>query len=134
MTVETEAAEAARETARETVRVPANLMSLVRQSYDSREKVLDWLLAIAAAATMAYVFRGQITAFFVPTGITDPNTGNDCEPLPDTGPAALNEAFPTGTRVDLYTYNLPRSRNIRYSVGPSANGVPGNPSSNPTFP
>lgn len=113
------------DTADATVRVPANIMSLLRQSYDSREKVLDWILAITVAGLMVLVFRENLSEILFPDA--GPNAGRADEPVPNQ---ALASAFPyAGRSTDrLYTYNLPPSRDIRYARGPSATRPPGNPS------
>jgi hypothetical protein len=115
--------------ARETVRLPANLMSLVRQSYDSREKILDWCLAIGVVASLAWVFRDQIIS--VCSAEPGPNAGRRDAPQPNQDVA--NAFRPAKARADIYTYNMPPSRKIRYGIGPSSTRPPGNPSLPPTF-
>lgn len=125
-----EAGDAAGELGDTVVHIPANLMGLIRQSYDSREKVLDWLLAISVVVVMAYVFRDEIRSCFV----VDPsaNTGRTDEVQPSQD---IQGAFPYGGRNTdrLYTYNMPSSRNYRYTVGPSSTRPPNNPSAPPDF-
>ena len=48
--------------ANQVVRVPRNMLAMIRQSYDTREKVLDWCLAFAVALCLMYVFRDQLSA------------------------------------------------------------------------
>lgn len=114
----------------ETIRVPRNIMGLLRQSYDSREKMLDWILAFAVAIALVLMFRDQIMACF----ITDPgpNAGRDDPPVPSQN---VDEAIPPEdqTNARLYTYNMPVSRKIRYFPGPSANPPPLDPSMPPRF-
>lgn len=117
-------------TADATVRVPANIYALLRQSYDTREKILDWMLAIGTVATMAYVFRDQIRTTLWPYDNADPDTGRADPPTPNQDVAG---AFPTGRRCDLYTYNLPYSRTARQGIGPTATRPPLNPALPPAF-
>lgn len=112
------------------VRVPANIMGLLRQSYDSREKVLDWILALTVVIVLVWIFRDQLLGM-VASDATDPNAGRADEPTPNLD---VRGAFPfRGTGPDLYSYNMPVSREIRYSVGPSATRVPGNPAVPPSY-
>lgn len=127
MTVETELSQAGRQT----VRIPQNIMSLLRQSYDSREKVLDWCLAFGVAGALVYVFRDELAALARPPSV-DPNAGRADEPIPNVD---LATAFPANQRAQpsLYTYNMPVSRAIRYSVGPSGTMPPIDPSQPPDY-
>lgn len=114
-----------------TVRVPSNLYSYIRASYDSREKVLDWCLAIAVVATLAYVFRDELRQMVYPDA--SPNAGRSDQPTPNQD---VVEAFPYGGRVAsdrIYTYNMPSSRAISYRKGPSATRPPADPSQPPSF-
>lgn len=115
----------------ETIRVPRNIMGLLRQSYDTREKILDWMLAFFVAFALAWMFRDQIMAYFAPD--PDPNAGRDDPPVPSQN---VDDAIPPGDRLNakLYTYNLPPSRSIRWHVGPNANPPPANPSNAPVYP
>jgi hypothetical protein len=113
------------------VRIPANVMALLRQSYDTREKILDWCLAIGVAVALAYTFRDQLRGM---CGLDDPgvNAGREAEPQPSQDVAG---AFPAGgTPNDAYTYNMPVSRAIRYSVEGGGTALPSNPSASPNFP
>lgn len=115
-------------------RIPANVMGLLRQSYDSREKALDWLLAIGVSVALVYCFRDEIRGF-VGTPEAGPNAGAAPDPQPnqDIG-TAFPFAGPDGGRWPaLYAYNMPPSRNIRSSVGPSGMMPPANPSLPPTY-
>lgn len=126
MTVEAELAAAADGT----IRVPRNVMALLRQSYDTREKALDWILAIGVAATMAYVFWPQMVGWY--RDGSGPNAGRDPSPQPSQDVAG---AFPVQrANASVYTYNMPASRTIRYRPGPNATKVPNDPSRQPTFP
>jgi hypothetical protein len=123
------------QTARDTVRVPANIMGLLRQSYDTREKALDWCLAIAVVAALTFAFRDEIRGMFDAQPNPDPNAGMDPEPQANVNVrGAFPDAGPSGGRWPaLYAYNMPSSRIIRMSVGPSGVGTPANPSANPSF-
>jgi hypothetical protein len=125
-----EAGEAASDLDDTVVRVPANLMALIRQSYDSREKVLDWMLAIAVVAAMVYVFRDELRSCLA--GDPSVNAGRVDAPMPSQD---LQGAFPFGGRNTdrLYTYNMPSSRKYKYSAGPSGTRPPADPSQPPTY-
>lgn len=111
------------------VRVPAGVMQLLRQSYDSREKVLDWIVTIAVVGTMAYVFRHELRGLVDPD--RSPDAGLDDAPVPNQD---VRDAFPRrGVRPDIYTYNLPPSRGIRTGIGPAMSPAPGNPACPPSY-
>ncbi len=117
------------------VRVPANIMGLLRQSYDTREKVLDWCLAIGAAATMAYVFRDEIGTLFsgaLPDLSDGPDAGRTDDMQPNQNVSGALPPF-NRLRASLYSYNLPPSRAIRYGVGPSGTMPPSNPADTPSY-
>lgn len=121
--------QATSQAAETTVRLPANIMGLIRQSYDSREKVLDWCLAIGVVGSLAWVFRDQISGFCAAE--PGPNAGRTDPPEPNQD---VRNAFRSApARPDIYTYNMPSSRNIRYRVGPSMTAPPGNPSGPPAY-
>lgn len=125
MTVETDLAD----TATETVRIPAGVMGLLRQSYDTREKVLDWCLAIGVTAALTFMFRDTIMTWFVPD--PDPNAGRADAPQPSQD---VRGAFPfKGFGTDIYTYNMPVSRRIKWGIGPSGTAPPTDPSAPPAF-
>lgn len=126
MTVESDLAG----TADGTVRIPANVMGLLRQSYDSREKVLDWLLALGVTAALVVAYWPQLI-HMCGRGDPTPDAGRDDPAVPSQDVA---DAFPTGRQRDLYTYNMPTSRSVRYGIAPSGNPVPGNPAAPPLFP
>ena len=109
--------------AEQTVRIPANVMGLLRQSYDTREKFLDWLLAIGVACALVYAFRDQLRGMV--TSNPDPNAGRDPEPEPN---------MVTNFDADVYTINQPSTRNYINRPGPSATATPLNASRRPSFP
>jgi hypothetical protein len=113
------------------IRVPSNLMAHIRASYDSREKVLDWMLAFGVAIAMVWAFRDDIrTMLAVPNA--DPNVGRSPDQQPNQDVAG---AFPaSAVRPDLYSYNMPRSRRTRYAAGPSGTQPPSDPSQSPSYP
>lgn len=125
----------ASDAANQTTRIPANLMGLLRQSYDTREKALDWILAIFVCAALVYAFRDQLVGLASSVSQNDPAAGD-----PNTGRAAsiypdmdISTAFPlAGTKGGrwpaLYAYNMPASRNLRYQAGPSSGAPPNDPS------
>lgn len=118
-----------------TVRVPANLMHFIRASYDSREKILDWMMALGVTAALAYAFRDELRTLIGVTGNIDPNAGRDPNPVPNQDiPSAFPHAGPVGGRWPaLYNYNMPTSRRIRYDAPPSGTRPPDNPSRVATF-
>jgi len=120
------------ETAADTIRVPRNIMGLLRRSYDTREKVLDWMLAIFVATALAWMFRDQFVSLFWVTDPT-PNAGRDDPPIPSQN---VNEALDPGNEIParVYTYNLPKSRTTKYFPGPSSNTIPTDPSQPARFP
>jgi hypothetical protein len=116
-------------TADETIRIPRNAMRLLRQSYDSQEKVKDWLLAIAVVGAMVFVFRNQLMGLLPNAG---PNVGRHDNYVPNQ---KVGDAFPnTEVQPRIYTYNMPPSRSVRHDRGPSATRPPSNPSCPPGFP
>jgi hypothetical protein len=126
-TASTEAGEAADKL----VRVPAGVMDLLRQSYGSRERVLDWMLAIGVTVTMAYVFRDELMGLITPPD--DANAGRVDSFQPNQN---VPGAFPRGQKAPAnpYTYNMPPSRSVRYSVDTSGMMPPGNPAQTPFYP
>ena len=112
------------------VRIPANAMSLLRQSYDSRQKVLDWMLAIGVAGAMCWAFKAELRGFL--TSPINVNTGRDDDIVPNM---AVREARNFGDAGQgQYTYNLPASRALPFRVAPSGTRAPNNPSDAPSFP
>lgn len=116
----------------ETVRIPRNVMGLLRQSYDTREKVLDWALAFIVAGALAWAFKDEIRSMFLAPN-PDPNAGKAPDPQPNVN---LGSAFPGagqsgGRWPALYAYAMPSSRDIRASVGPNGTRPPSNPSNPP---
>jgi hypothetical protein len=113
----------------QTIKIPSNVMGWLRQSYDSREKILDWSLAFIVAGLMVYTFRGPLLGMV--WSIDDPNAGKADNPQPNMD---VGDAFPnTGATSRIYTYNMPPSRDIRSDAGPSGTGVPRNPSRPPEY-
>lgn len=126
MTLETDTAHATERL----VRVPNGIMALLRQSYDSRERVLDWMLAIGVACGLVYAFRDELRGFIASPEDANAGRTDDLEPNQN-----IPGAFPnTAQRPDLYSYNMPAARNIRYGIGPSSVPPPANPANPPAFP
>lgn len=109
----------------EAVKLPANLMGLLRESYDSRQKVLDWLLAGSVAVVCVWAFWPQLTSLAATGGPVTPNQDVD---------GALPSLWKQPLPANVYTYNMPSSRRIRDGYGPSGTRTPFNPSSQPDFP
>ena len=107
--------------AEEGIAIPRNVMGLLRASYDTREKHLDWLLAIATVGVVTLVFWPQIKEAC--TGAKRDMVANQ-----NVGSALKGDV------IDLYTYNLPPTRQLRNRVGPSGTRVPFNPGYGPWFP
>lgn len=118
-----------------TIRVPANLMHFIRQSYDTREKMLDWMLAIGVTAALTYAFRDELRTLIGITNNVDANTGRDDNPVPnqDIGSAFPHAGTTGGRWPALYNYNMPTSRRIRYDAPPSGTRPPDNPSHVATY-
>lgn len=104
----------------ETVAIPANIMGLLRQSYDSREKMLDWLLAIATVGVVVAVFWPQLRAI---------SGRKDMLPNDNVSGALPNK----GGYTDYLTYNLPPTRQLRARIGPSVTRIPFPPGSGPWY-
>lgn len=94
--------------------IPANLMAILRQSHDARERMLDWVLAIGVSAVLVYAFRDSIAGWFAGHS-DDPNTGRAEPPKPDPDADAWKTGNPA---VDYVSYNMPRSRAYRWGVAP----------------
>lgn len=109
----------------ETVKLPANLMGILRESYDSRQKVLDWMLAGSVVVVCLWAFWPQLTSLAATGGPVTPN--QDVK-------GALPSVWKQQTPANVYTYNMPSSRKIRSGVGPSGTRAPFDPSSQPDFP
>jgi hypothetical protein len=128
---------AARAAGEETIRIPRNVYGLLRQSYDTREKVLDWLLAFAVVGALIYAFRDQLLAACIPKVLPDEHDTPEAGRYEDM---QINQnvagALPQGqqAKANVYTYNLPPSRNIRHGVGPSGTRPPNDPGAPPVFP
>lgn len=110
----------------EVVKIPSGVMNLIRQSYDSRERVLDWMLALSVAGALIYVFRAQISGMITPP--KDPNAGKtDMVPNQDVKNAVCDSNM-RPPKANIYTYNMPRSRSeIASRIGPSSVRIPFNP-------
>lgn len=114
-----------------TVRLPRNVYSYIRASYDSREKLLDWLLAIAAVAVVVYVMRDELR-----TMVSSDATPNAGLPDPPQANVDISTAFPFHGRVAsdrIYTYNMPSSRAQKRYPGPAGTRLPANPSAPPSY-
>ena len=125
-------ADVAERAADEVIKVPAGLMGLLRQSYDTREKVLDWMLSFAVVWVMVILFRQQLTEMWGQRNL-GPNAGRKDNLVPNQDLASMIGAvgdIPPG----IYTYNMPSSRMIRYARGPSGTRVPSDPSATPVYP
>lgn len=118
--IEQEAADAAKGT----IRIPSNVMGLLRESYDTRQKVLDWMLSIGVIAVLVWAFWSPLGELF---------GGKDIKPSQNVsgpGGALPKQVAP----ANIYTYNLPPSRRgIRTGIGPSLTRPPHNPSTAPGF-
>jgi hypothetical protein len=116
--------------ATETVRVPRDLLAHFRQTYDTREKLLDWMLAAGVVAALLWAFRDELWSSWG-WGEAGVNAGRagPSQPTQDTSGLACSSA----TRPDLYNYNAPFSRYLRYAIGPAGTAPPGNPSLPPAF-
>lgn len=125
MTVEVDIKEATGAAARETIRIPSNVMGLLRESYDTRQKVLDWMLSIGVIAVLIWAFWEPLGSLF---------GGQDMKPSQNV--SGVGGALPPRQTApaNIYTYNLPSSRRmIRTGVGPTGTRPPNNPSNPPGF-
>jgi hypothetical protein len=116
---------------RQTVRVPANVLRLIRQSYDTREKTMDWLLAISVVAALAYIMRDEIRDMINPNG-DDPNAGRPDDQQVNQDVAGAWAPY-GGLRPSLYTYAMPVSRGLPFRAPPTGMRPPDNPSLPPSF-
>lgn len=114
---------AASAAATKTIELPSNLMGILRESYDSRQKVLDWMLSLAVVAICVWAFWGPLSALRTDKRITPSQDVDD----------ALPNVFKQPVPSNIYTYNLPSSRKIKQGIGPSATRRPLNPSHPPSF-
>jgi len=120
-------ARAGEHAAEEMTRIPANLMAVLRHSYDTREKVLDWLLSLAVVACMAFTFRAQLRGVF--------NRIN-----PGSAPLRPNEAMPdngspncTGRVVSFLYTNNQGPRTARTGRVPTGTRPPISPNRAPGY-
>ncbi len=120
----------------ETVRIPSGVMRLVRASYDSRERVLDWCLAFAVVAALCWAFRDQIMACVMVSSDTNAGRHDPLVPSEDVdGALPLSGVVaPSMPTRDLYSWNMPPSRTIAFQRGPSATRRPWNPGMGGQFP
>lgn len=124
MTVETDLSDAATAS----VRVPGDILQLVRQSYDTRQKALDWLLALSVAGALVWAFQDELKAWIWPANLP-PDAGRDATPQPNQDVAGAYPFY--GRGPDRLSYNLPPSRSLQYGRVQSAVGLPSNPSAPP---
>jgi hypothetical protein len=117
------------DTYKDVVHIPSGVMDLVRQSYDSRERVLDWMLAIAVVGVLLYLMGPKFNLSF--TKLVGVNADKiDLMPNQDVA-AAVGTNQPVET---IYTYNMPIARrNIAYNVGPTSVRKPFNPKFGPQY-
>jgi hypothetical protein len=106
------------EVVNETVKLPSNLMSILRESYDSRQKVLDWMLSFAVIAVCIWAFWEPLVGMFPTRKVV---------PSQDVS-GALPDVWRQPVPSKLYTYNLPSSRTMHVGIGPSSTRPPHNPS------
>jgi hypothetical protein len=111
------------------IRLPSGVVRLVRQSIDSRERVLDWMLAFAVAGTMLYVFWDQVCGLVAPSksanaGLTDSQPNYDGKTMGGDGVKSVST---------FINYNMPSSRRFANRVGPSNIRIPDNPQNGPQF-
>jgi hypothetical protein len=127
----TEATDAAGETADAIVKIPSGAMRIIRQSYDSRERVLDWMLAIFVAAALVYVFKAQLMGMFV--GDPGPNAGLPPVFAPNQN---VGSAFPNDQYAPayVYTYNMPSSRSQQTRFANLNTRKPHDPGQQPQYP
>lgn len=115
-----------------TIRLPANMLGMLREAYGSREKTLDWIIAGIVTVTMIWVFWGTWKAGAVGG---DVNAGRVDNFVPNMD---VDGAFPKDNGVvvptNLLTYNMPVSRRQAYQRGPSMVNLPRNPSYPAAFP
>lgn len=116
-------AETVEKVANETARVPGNLMRLLEHSYGTRERQLDWLLALVAVSATVFAFWPQLRGAIYPAA-------KNLRPNDDVA-----GALPADPSARYMTYNLPPARtNIAHRRGPTMVPIPNNPSYTPAFP
>jgi hypothetical protein len=109
------------------INIPSGVMDLVRKSYDTRDKVLDWMLAVGVVATLVYVFWNQICSLL-------PSALDKYDIMPNQDVTGALGKTPCQPVSNIYTYNMPPARkNISDRVGPSSVRVPTNPGNGPQF-
>lgn len=114
----------------ETIRIPRNVMGLLRQSYDSREKQLDWIISIVVTLALAWAFRKELKGALGVNPSVNAGLAPSQQPNMDIGDAFPND----GILARVYTYNMPMSRTIVRRVGPSGTRPPDDPSTAPSYP
>jgi hypothetical protein len=114
----------------DTIEIPRNVMGLLRQSYDTRQKMLDWMLAIGVALLMGWAFRAELMGLLAPSYDVNDGTQDNYQPNMNLGEALRTDGVPS----QIYTYNLPPSRNVRTDPTPQGVGLPSNPSQPPMYP
>ena len=97
----------------EVLRIPAGVMNLLRQSYSTRETVLDWMLAAAVVAVCAYAVWPMLKRPRLDK--TDMKPNQDVK-------EAVGGVDSIYKRT--YTYNLPPGRRVAHRVGPSPFSAP----------
>ena len=107
----------------EVVKIPSGVMGLVRKSYDTREKILDWMLAIAVVSVLVYLFHDKIKFPLRPSTYNVNLGKQDMVPTQDAEEALKTEH----ATKNVYTYNMPASRAIKEHIGPSGVRIPFNP-------
>lgn len=117
------------QTSEQVIRLPSGVVRLVRQSIDSRERVLDWMLALAVAGTMLYVFWDQVCGLVNPSKSVNAGLG-DTQPNYDGKTMGGDGIQSVSTFI---TYNMPSSRKFAQRVGPSNIRIPDNPQNGPQF-
>jgi hypothetical protein len=109
------------------VNIPSGVMDLVRKSYDTRDKVFDWLLAIGVTGTLVYVFWDQICGLL-------PSAIGKYDIMPNQDVTGALGKTPCQPVSNIYTYNMPPARkNIADRIGPASVRVPYNPGTGPQF-
>lgn len=116
------------ETTEQVVRLPSGVLRLVRESYDSRERVLDWMLAFFVSGALIYVFWDQLSSLASPSksanaGLPDVIPNNDIK-------NAVGNGQPVG---NYFTYNMPTSRQYASRIGNANTRIPFNPADGPQY-
>jgi hypothetical protein len=142
------------------VRLPANIMGMLREAYAERENALDWLLASVVVVVMGVVYWKVVRNPIGPmsddvenrkvSALRAANVGQNvpikpdpnataAKAMPDSGISGSLAAFNTVPSANWYpsapvlTYNLPPSRAIPAGRGPTLTRKPDSPSTQPRF-